>query len=100
MRGALHGPARTGAGRPKRARVRRGSRACRVARQVLREAKEKAAMERALEQAKGAEERARERKEARDEREVSPLYLPCISPISPLYLPRRRVTSARCSPGA
>ena len=38
--------------------------------ELLREAKEKAAMERALEQAKGAEERARERKEARDEREV------------------------------
>ena len=37
---------------------------------MLKEAKEQAAMERALEHAKGAEERARERKEARDEREV------------------------------
>ena len=28
------------------------------------------------------------------------LYLPCISPVPPLYLPRRRATSARCAPGA
>ena len=33
-------------------------------------------------------------------RATSARYLPCIPPVSPLYLPRRRATSARCSPGA